>query len=67
MRAVESKWCVYARGTHTLFFSVYYLFEDLSETLREAYIQPLEAIRVKKKVRTGQNVLTLLKCPHSKG
>ncbi len=49
MGAVESRMCVYARGNTHTFFSVYYLFEDLSETLREAYIQPLEAIRVKKK------------------
>lgn len=29
------------------FFSVLHLSEDLSETLREAYIQPLEAFTVK--------------------
>ncbi len=47
--AVESRMCVYARGNTHTFFSVYYLSEDLSETLREAYLQTLEAIRVKKK------------------
>ncbi len=49
MGAVESRMCVYARGNTHTFFSVYYLSEDLSETLREAYLQTLEAIRVKKK------------------